>query len=49
MLMSTKAVRFLLYKAMQYIQGNNRHQSYFSTLVAVAAITPQLPEMFISN
>jgi hypothetical protein len=49
MLMSTKVVWFLLLKAMQYIQGYNRHQSYFSTLVAVAAITPQLPEIFISN
>jgi hypothetical protein len=49
MLMSTKVVWFLFLKAMQYIQGNNRHQSYFSTLVAAAAITPQPPEIFIPN
>ena len=32
MLMSTKSVRFLLLKDMQYIQGNNRHQTYFASL-----------------
>jgi hypothetical protein len=32
---------------MQYIQGNNRHQSYFSTLVAVAAIPLTTRNIFI--
>jgi hypothetical protein len=32
---------------MQYIEDKNRHQSYFSTLVAVAAIPPTTRNIFI--
>jgi hypothetical protein len=32
MLIRTKAVRFLQRKGIEYIQGHNRHQSYFATL-----------------
>jgi hypothetical protein len=42
-----KGCTVFVIKAMQYIEDKNRHQSYFSTLVAVAAIPPTTRNIFI--